>query len=109
MPRAQALARHAAVKAAAISGSLALPPGPLGLVTVLPDLVTIWKVQQLVADIAAVHGKPAALRQELMVYCLFKHGAAHLARELVVRVVLEMSERIAGLAEPAGVLDVGGA
>ncbi|MFA5206416.1 MAG: hypothetical protein WC708_18620 [Lentisphaeria bacterium] len=87
LPRAQALARHAAAKAAAISGSLALPPGPLGLVTVLPDLITIWKVQQqLVADIAAVYGKQAALRQELMVYCLFKHGAAHLARELVVRV-----------------------
>jgi len=87
LPRAQTLARQAAAKAAAISGSLALPPGPLGLVTVLPDLITIWKVQQqLVADIAAVYGKQAVLRQELMVYCLFKHGAAHLARELVVRV-----------------------
>ena len=40
----------------------------------------------MVADIAAVYGQQAALRQELMVYCLFKHGAAHLARELVVRV-----------------------
>jgi hypothetical protein len=37
---------------------MALPPGPLGLATVIPDLLAIWKLQQqLVADIAAVFGK----------------------------------------------------
>ncbi len=56
--RARALLRKSALKSAAISGSLALPPGPLGLMTILPDLFAIWRIQaQLVADIAAVCGK----------------------------------------------------
>ena len=47
---AEGLARGAAKQAALISGSLALPPGPWGMLTVLPDVYLIWKVQrQLVA------------------------------------------------------------
>ncbi len=42
---AQRLARKAAAKAAALSGALALPPGVFGLLTVLPDLVAIWRIQ----------------------------------------------------------------
>ncbi|HEX7733031.1 MAG TPA: hypothetical protein VF415_10315, partial [Rhodanobacter sp.] len=46
-PRAQArqLAGRAAQRAALTAGSLALPPGPLGWLTVLPELVTIWRIQ----------------------------------------------------------------
>ena len=85
--RAQAIAQGAALKAAAVSGTLALPPGPLGLATILPDLLTIWQIQkQMVADITATYGKTALLTKEMMVYCLFKHGAAMLVRDLVVRV-----------------------
>ena len=52
---AHRIAREAARKAALVSGSLALPPGPLGLLTVLPDLYLIWKTQrQMVADTFAV-------------------------------------------------------
>jgi hypothetical protein len=43
--RARALGSRAALKSAAISGSLALPPGPLGLMTILPDLFAIWRIQ----------------------------------------------------------------
>jgi len=88
-PRARAhiIAARAAARAAAISGSLALPPGPFGLLTVIPDLMAIWRIQQqVVVDIAGAYGQKASLRRELMVYCLFRHGAAQLARELVVRV-----------------------
>lgn len=75
------------MKAAAISGALALPPGPLGLVTIIPDLITIWRIQQtMVADIAAAYGKSASLVKKTMIYCLFKHGSAALMRDLVVRV-----------------------
>lgn len=85
--RAQAIARAASIKAATISGALALPPGPLGLATVLPDLVSIWHIQrQMVADIASVYGKAAVLNREVMLYCLFKHGAAALVRDVVSRV-----------------------
>lgn len=85
--RAHAIASVAAAKAAAVSGALALPPGPFGLATILPDLIAIWRLQQsMVADIAAVFGKSAFLRKETMIYCLFKHGGAALMRDLIARV-----------------------
>jgi hypothetical protein len=84
---ARELANASAAKAALVSGGLALPPGPLGWLTILPDLVAIWKLQsQMVADIAALYGKSATLTQEQMLYCLFKHAAAQAVRDFVVRV-----------------------
>lgn len=84
--RARAIASAAAAKAAAISSALALPPGPFGFATILPDLVAIWRLQQsMVADIAAAFGQSAFLHQEAMIYCLFKHGGAALLRDLVAR------------------------
>ncbi len=83
---AERIARSAAQKAALVSGSLALPPGPLGLVTVLPDLYLIWKVQrQMVADIFALHGRSAELTGGHMLYCLFRHMASQLLRDFAVR------------------------
>ncbi|MEW9624637.1 hypothetical protein [Rhodanobacter geophilus] len=87
-PRAQArqLASRAAQRAALAAGTLALPPGPLGWLTVLPELVTIWKIQaQMVSDIAAAFGRHAELGREQMLYCLFRHTAAQAFRDLVVR------------------------
>lgn len=85
--RAESLAKIAALKAAGVSSLLAIPPGPLGLATVLPDLMAIWRLQSsLVADIAAIYGKTACLRRETMIYCLFKHGGAALMRDIVVRI-----------------------
>ena len=83
---AERIARSAAQKAALVSGSLALPPGPLGLVTVLPDLYLIWKVQrQMVADIFALHGRSAELTRTHMLYCLFRHMASQVLRDFAVR------------------------
>lgn len=83
---AQELMRAAANKAAMTSGTLALAPGPFGLLTVLPDLLAVWKIQsQLVSDIAAVYGQSATLSTEHMLYCLFKHSAAQAVRDLAVR------------------------
>lgn len=80
------VAREAAQKAAVLSGSLALPPGPLGMLTVLPDLYLIWKVQrQMVSDIFALHGREAELTRSHMLYCLFRHLASQVARDVVVR------------------------
>lgn len=85
--RARALGRSAARQAGVMAGSLALPPGFLGWLTVLPELVGVWKLQaQLVSDIAAVYGKHATLGREQMIYCLFKHVSAQLFRDVVVRV-----------------------
>ena len=40
--RARAIAKVAAIKAATVSGSLSLPPGPVGWLTVIPDLTLVW-------------------------------------------------------------------
>lgn len=89
-PRAEArrLARHAASKAALTAGALALPAGPLGWLTLLPELRSVWRIQaQLVADIAALHGRKGLLTKEHLLYCLFSHGSARQAfNDLVVRV-----------------------
>jgi hypothetical protein len=83
---ARRLARRAATRAAAVSGTLALPPGVLGLLTVLPDLVAIWRIQaQLVADIAGLYGRDMQLTRTHMLYCLFRHAATHVARDVAVR------------------------
>ena len=89
--RARKLIADASLRAAAISGALALPPGPVGWLTILPDLAGIWRLQaQLVADIGAVFGKKAKLTEESLVYCLFRHAAAQVVRDLVMR----MGERV---------------
>ena len=76
----------AAGRAAALSGVLALPPGVFGLLTVLPDLVAIWRIQaQLVADIAGLYGKEMQLTRSHMLYCLFRHAASQVARDVAVR------------------------
>ena len=80
------IARGAARNAALVSASLALPPGPLGMLTVLPDLYLIWKIQrQLIADIFALHGRTAELSRSHMLYCLFRHMASQVLRDVVVR------------------------
>ncbi len=84
---ARRLATRAARRAAVTAGSLALPPGPLGWLTLLPELIAIWKIQaQMVSDIAAAYGRHATLGREQMMWCLFRHTAAQAFRDLVVRV-----------------------
>ena len=83
---ADEIARAAARQAAILSGSLALPPGPFGMVTVLPDLYLIWKTQrQMVADIFGLYGRSAELSRSHMLYCLFRHAASQVMRDFVVR------------------------
>ncbi|SBT10003.1 conserved hypothetical protein [Candidatus Accumulibacter aalborgensis] len=85
--RARALAQTAARQAAVTAGTLTLPPGPLGWLTLLPELRSLWKLQtQLVADIAACYGKTAELSREEMLYCLFRHTDAQAVRDLVAQI-----------------------
>lgn len=85
--RALEIAKVAGLKAGALSATLAIPPGPAGLLTVIPDLLKVWQIQQqMVADIAACFGKTSQLNRQMMVYCLFRHGAAMLVRDVVARV-----------------------
>lgn len=83
---AKVIARKAASRAAAVSGALALPPGVLGLLTVVPDLVAIWRIQaQMVSDVAGLYGKEMQLTRTHMLYCLFRHASSQLARDVIVR------------------------
>jgi hypothetical protein len=85
--RAREIMRAAGLKAGAVSAGLAIPPGPVGMLTIIPDLIKVWHIQrQMVSDIAACFGKSAQLNRQMMVYCLFRHGAAMLARDLLFRV-----------------------
>ena len=69
------------------SGRLTDPPGVMGWLTILPEMMGVWKIQrQLVADIASIYGKHSTLTPEQVVYCLFQHTAAQGVRDLVVRV-----------------------
>jgi hypothetical protein len=87
LERARSIQTTAALKTAAVSGTLALPPGPLGIAAIVPDLIAVWRIQaQMVADIAATFGKTGNLAQEHMIYCLFRHAAAQVVRDLGARV-----------------------
>jgi hypothetical protein len=84
--RAQEIVNVTALKAAGISGSLSALPGPLAYVTMIPDILSIWKLQaQMVADIAHVYGKEAHLGREVMLYCLFRHGGSAMVRDIGTR------------------------
>lgn len=84
---AQTIARATARQAAVTAGSLTLPPGPLGWLTVLPELRALWRLQtQMVADIAGCFGKTDDLGREEMLYCLFRHTDPRAVRDLAARV-----------------------
>ncbi|MEP7096217.1 MAG: hypothetical protein ABI748_01020 [Dokdonella sp.] len=85
--RARAIAGAAANKAALTAGTLALPPGPLGWLTILPELTYIWRIQsQMVADIAGAYGASAGLTRSHMLHCLFRHAAAQAVRDIGAQV-----------------------
>lgn len=96
--RARAVAVQAARNAALTAGSLAVPAGPLGWLTILPEIIAVWRIQsQMIADVAGVYGVEASLNQEQMLYCLFRHSAAQAVRDLAVRVGERMLVRRASL------------
>jgi len=83
---ARELASRAANRAAMLSGGMALPTGPAGLLTIVPDLIAIWRVQvQMIADIAAVYGREDLTREHLL-YFLFQHSAGQAVRDVFARV-----------------------
>ncbi len=84
--RARRLGNMAAARAAVAAGTLSLPPGVLGWLTLLPELRAVWQQQaQMVADIAGIYGRHHDLSREVMLYCLFRHIAPVAFRSLVRR------------------------
>ena len=84
--RVDILIKQACVKAAAVSTTLSIPAGFTGVITSIPDIAAVWRIQaQLVSDIACTYGKFSLLSREAMVWCLFRHSAASLLRDVAVR------------------------
>jgi hypothetical protein len=84
--RATAIAVAARRRSAAVSAAAALPPGPVGWLTLLPEAVVVWRIQaQMVADIAGAYGRADRLTPELMLHCLFRHSAGRAIGGLVAR------------------------
>lgn len=79
------IVRRATLETSGMAGTLALAPGPLGWLTIAPELYAVWRRQaRMVADIAACHGRRPT--REEMLFCLFQHTAAGAFRELVIQV-----------------------
>lgn len=92
--RSKEITQKACAKAAAVSGGLALPVGPLGMLTVLPDLVIVWRIQsQMVVDIAAAFGHKKPLTEEDLMTCLFRHVAGTAVREYERSIPIEHEEK----------------
>ena len=86
LAESRAAVTKAASKASLTAGAFAVPLGPIGWLTILPEMIAVWRIQaQLVADIAALHGRKPQLTREQMMFCLFRHTAAQAVRDLAVR------------------------
>jgi len=86
LPESRAAITMAASKASLTAGAFAVPLGPIGWLTILPEMIAVWRIQaQLVADIAALHGRKPQITREQMMFCLFRHTAAQAVRDLAVR------------------------
>ncbi len=78
------LTESAALKAAGISAGLSLPGGFVSLITILPELFLVYRIQgQLVKDIASLYGKETFVNRELLIYCMFKQTGIQFMERLV--------------------------
>lgn len=78
------LVRKASLQTASISASLALPGGITGLLTLIPEILAIWKIQaQLIANIAFIHGKDSRVTKEQMLWCMFRQVGYSFVKEFV--------------------------
>lgn len=83
---ADELIKVAAWKATAISSSLSIIKGKLGLISILPELFTIYRIQsKLIKDISAVYGKESQATKESILYCLFGHSNWKAFQQIVLR------------------------
>jgi uncharacterized protein (DUF697 family) len=85
------LVQNASFKTGLASATCSLPPGPFGILTILPELLVIYRIQgQLIKDIAAIYGKDVHVTRELLLYCMFKHGGAQVFRKIIQETSLKI-------------------
>ncbi len=94
--------RRSCKKAGLLSAALSLPTGPLGLITLMPDLTGVWRIQsQMVSDIASAYGERRRLDREQMLFFLFRHSVSHLVGDIIAKsgeryIVQALSEKAFG-------------
>ncbi len=90
--RSREIIKNASLKAGCVAGGLALPTGPLGILTIVPDLVAIWKIQSnMVKDIAEIFNKQVTSTRKQMIHCLFKHTTGQGARDAIIKIGTQMA------------------
>ncbi len=90
--------KNASLKAGCIAGGLSLPTGALGVLTIIPDLVAIWRIQnKMVKDIAEVFNKQVTSSRKQMLHCLFKHTSGQGARDAIIKIGTQMAIKKIGI------------
>ena len=83
----EAMIASASHQAFAISTAAALPPGPLGLMTIIPELMAVTKVQMnLIYRIAAYYGKQGQVNATLILLIFANEAGLAIGRHIVTRV-----------------------
>lgn len=97
--RMQRMIRNTSLQTSSISAALSIPGGITGLVTVLPEVVAIWRLQsQLVSNIASMYGQSHIVTKEQMLWCMFRQMGFGLFKEFVIQqggvyLVKQMSDK----------------
>ncbi len=96
--RSSEIIKNASLKAGCVAGGLALPTGPLGILTIIPDIVAIWKIQSnMVKDIAEIFNKQVISTRKQMIHCLFKHTTGQGARDVIIKIGTQMAIKKIGI------------
>jgi len=96
--RSREIIKNASLKAGCVAGGLSLPTGPLGILTIVPDLVAIWKIQSnMVKDIAEIFNKQVTSTRKQMISCLFKHTTGQGARDAIIKIGTQMAIKKIGI------------
>jgi hypothetical protein len=93
----EAMIDEASRKSFNISTAAALPPGPFGLVTLLPALLAVTKVQMnLIHRIAAYYGKAGKVNTTLILLVFANEAGLAVGRHVVTRVGTRLLVRTLG-------------
>lgn len=91
------LTSTASWKAFGLSTAAALPPGPIGLVTIVPELIAVTKIQMnLIYSIAAHHGKQGKLNSTLIVMIFANEAGLAVGRQLLKKTGTKVIVRALG-------------
>ncbi len=71
--RLQSYVQRTALKTASLSAALSIPGGVTGVVSMVPEIAAIWRLQaQMVGSIAHAYGYEKNPGREQMIWCMFR-------------------------------------